>query len=148
MRLEGKIAIITGAAQGMGEAIARLFVAEGGRVVIADVLDGEGQAVAADIGEGSHYVHLDVSDETGWASLLDECVATFGTPDILVNNAGILRVASLAETTAAMLRSVLEVNLVGPVLGMKVVGGAMAEAGRGSIINVSSTGGLIGKVGS
>ena len=144
MRLQGKVAVITGAAQGMGEATARLFVAEGARVVLADVLDAEGRGVAADIGDGAHYVHLDVRDEAEWISVLDECVTTFGTPDILVNNAGILRVAPLFETTAAMLRDVLDVNLVGPVLGMKVVGGAMAEAGQGSIVNVSSTGGLIG----
>lgn len=144
MRLENKIAIITGAARGMGEAEARLFAAEGCRVVLADVLDREGNEVAADIGDAAHYVHLDVTDETGWSQLLAECVRTFGAPDVLVNNAGILRVAPILQTSTELLHEVLEVNLVGPILGMRVVGGAMAAAGRGSIINVASTGGLVG----
>jgi len=144
MRLENKIAIITGSARGMGEAEARLFAAEGCRVILADVLDQEGKEVAADIGAAAHFVHLDVTDEAEWARALEECRATYGVPDILVNNAGVLRVAPLAETTKALLHEVLDINLVGPVIGMRVVGAAMAAAGRGSIVNVSSTGGLVG----
>ena len=144
MRLENKIAIITGAARGMGEAEARLFAREGCRVVIADVLDREGKEVAASIGPSAHFVHLDVTDERAWETLLAECSETFGTPDILINNAGVLRVAPLLETTTEMLHEVIDVNLVGPILGMKVIGAAMEAAGRGSIVNVSSTGGLVG----
>jgi 3alpha(or 20beta)-hydroxysteroid dehydrogenase len=144
MRLEGKVAVITGAARGMGEAEARLFVAEGARVVLADVLESEAKGVAAELGDRAHAVRLDVADERSWIAALAEAVERFGTPDVLVNNAGILRVAPLLETSAALLHEVLEVNLVGPMLGMKVVGRAMAEAGRGSIINVSSTGGMVG----
>ena len=144
MRLDNKIAIITGAARGMGEAEARLFAREGCRVVVADVLDPEGKDVAASIGPSAHFVHLDVTDEQAWVAALAECSETFGTPDVLINNAGILRVAPLLETTTATLHEVIEVNLIGPILGMKVIGAAMATAGRGSIVNVSSTGGLVG----
>lgn len=144
-RLDGKIALVTGAARGMGEAEARLFAAEGARVVVADVLDAEAQAVAAAIGDAALAVHLDVTDEASWRDALAACRARFGgPPTVLVNNAGILHVAPLLALDVADLRRVLEVNLVGAFLGMKVVGGAMAEAGGGSIVNVSSTGGMIG----
>lgn len=143
-RLDGKVAIITGAARGMGGAEAHLFLREGARVVMADVLDDEGEALAATFGDGARYVHLDVTDERSWQDALDATRSTFGTPDVLVNNAGVLHAARLVDTELADLRRVLDVNLVGPFLGMKVVGAAMAEAGRGSIVNVSSTGGMIG----
>jgi len=143
-RLDGKVAIVTGSARGMGEAEARLFAAEGARVVLADVLDDEGRAVAEEIGERGRYVHLDVTDEAGWQAVLAATVVAFGPPDILVNNAGILRVTPLLTTEVADFRHVLDVNLVGGYLGMKVVGSSMAEQGRGSIVNVSSTSGLVG----
>lgn len=144
MRLEGKIAIVTGAARGMGEAEARLFAAEGARVVLADVLDTEAKAVAADIGARAHPVHLDVTDEAGWQAVLAETIETFGTPDVLVNNAGVLAVDPLLQLQEESLREVLDINLIGPILGMKTIGAAMADAGHGSIINVSSTGGMVG----
>lgn len=144
MRLSNKIAIVTGAARGMGEAEARLFVAEGAKVVVADVLDAEGKEVANDLGADAHFIHLDVTSELEWQQLLAETVDVFGTPDVLVNNAGILRVSPLLDTTEALLREVLDVNLIGPILGMKTVGAVMADAGRGSIVNVSSTGGMVG----
>jgi 3alpha(or 20beta)-hydroxysteroid dehydrogenase len=147
-RLDGKIAIVTGAARGMGEAEARLFAAEGASVVVADVLTEEAAAVAASIVEEHRgraiAVTLDVSSEASWQDALRVCREHFGTPDVLVNNAGILRVGALLGTKVEDLRQVLEVNLIGPFLGMQVVGGAMAEAGRGSIVNISSTGGMIG----
>jgi 3alpha(or 20beta)-hydroxysteroid dehydrogenase len=143
-RLDGKVAVITGAARGMGEADARLFAAEGARVLLTDVLDDEGEAVAASIGDPARYLHHDVADEAGWNDVLSAATDEFGVPDVLVNNAGILRTGQIADLDAADLQAVLAVNLVGPMLGMKVVGGAMAEAGRGSIINVSSTGGMVG----
>jgi len=128
----------------MGEAEARLFVAEGARVVIADVLDAEGEAVAADLGDAAVYVHLDVTDEASWRHTLERAEEHFGVPDVLVNNAGILRVARIVDLDRAVLDEVLATNLVGPILGMKVVGGRMVDAGRGSIVNVSSTGGMVG----
>lgn len=143
-RLDGRIAIVTGAARGMGEAIVRLFAAEGASVVVADVLDDEADAVAASIRTHVISAHLDVTDESSWRAVLAEAVDAFGTPDVLVNNAGILQMAPLVETTLESFRSVIDVDLVGPFLGMKVVGGAMADAGRGSIVNTSSAAGMIG----
>jgi 3alpha(or 20beta)-hydroxysteroid dehydrogenase len=143
-RLDGKVAIITGAARGMGEAEARLFAAEGARVVLADVLAEEGAAVAADIGDAARFVPLDVTDEAGWVDLLAVTTDEFGCPDVLVNNAGVLVPSPIRDLDVEQLRHVLDVNLLGPILGVKVVGAAMADAGRGSIVNVSSTGGLLG----
>ncbi|HTY72418.1 MAG TPA: glucose 1-dehydrogenase [Actinomycetes bacterium] len=143
-RLEGKVALITGAARGMGAAEARLFVAEGARVVITDVLDVEGKVLAEDLGPSAMYVHLDVTDEHEWNVARAVAERTYGRLSVLVNNAGILHYGSLAETSKDDFERVLAVNLVGPFLGMKVVGGAMAAGGGGSIVNVSSTGGLIG----
>ena len=143
-RLDGKIAVITGGARGMGETEARLFVAEGARVVVADVLDAEGQAVVADLGPAAAYRHLDVTDEGQWRALLADTVDRFGSPDVLVNNAGILRSGTVLETDLATFHEVLDINLVGPFLGMKTVGAAMVEAGHGSIVNISSIGGMVG----
>jgi 3alpha(or 20beta)-hydroxysteroid dehydrogenase len=128
----------------MGKAEAKLFADEGARVVIADVLDAEGQEVADSLGPSCRFVHTDVRDEAAWIGLLDETVSAFGIPDVLINNAGILHVAPIIETELADFERVLAINLIGPFLGMKVIGRAMAEAGRGSIVNVSSTGGLKG----
>jgi 3alpha(or 20beta)-hydroxysteroid dehydrogenase len=143
-RLDGKVAIITGAARGMGAVEARLFVAEGARVVVADVLDDDGAGIVADLGPAARYHHLDVTVEQDWVDTLAAATDAFGTPDVLVNNAGVLRVSPLLAETEQQFRAVLDVNLVGPFLGMRVVGAAMAAAGHGSIVNVSSTGGMIG----
>jgi 3alpha(or 20beta)-hydroxysteroid dehydrogenase len=144
-RLDGKVAVVTGAARGMGAAEARLFVREGAKVAIADVLDEEGKSLADELAPRAVFVHVDVTDEDDWTEALDVVTRTFGVPDVLVNNAGILRYSPLLQTDTATFTQVLAVNLVGPFLGMKVVGGAMVAAGRpGSIVNVSSTGGLVG----
>lgn len=143
-RLAGKVAIITGAARGMGAEEARRFVSEGARVVIADILDAEGEAVAAELGPHARYFHLDVTDEVGWVAALEATQDAFGRPDVLVNNAGILRYSPLLSMAKEDFETILAVNLVGPFLGMKVIGGAMAAGGGGSIVNVSSTGGLVG----
>lgn len=143
-RLDGKVAIITGAARGMGAVEARLFVAEGAKVVVADVLDEDGAEVADSLGSSARYEHLDVTSEHDWVNILAATTAAFGTPDVLVNNAGVLSVSPLLTETEEHFRAVLDVNLVGPFLGMRVVGAAMADSGRGSIVNVSSTGGMVG----
>ena len=144
MRVLGKVAIVTGAARGMGEAMARLLAAEGARVIIADVLDEDGQRVADDLGDQAVYMHLDVTSSDEWRALLSTTESTFGVPDILVNNAGILRTGTVVATEPDVFREVVDVNLTGAFLGMRTIGGEMANHGRGSIVNVSSTGGLIG----
>lgn len=143
-RLEGKVAIITGGARGQGEAEARLFAAEGAKVVVADVLEADGRAVAASIGGGARFESLDVSDEESWRAVVASTEATFGPPTILVNNAGILAFNPVRHQDATEFRRVLDVNLVGPFLGIKAVVPAMKRAGRGSIVNISSTGGMEG----
>jgi 3alpha(or 20beta)-hydroxysteroid dehydrogenase len=143
-RLEERTVVITGAARGIGEAIARLFVEEGANVVITDVLDEEGESLAAGLGARAIWARHDVTDEASWRRVLETTTDTFGVPHVLVNNAGILRVGPLLDAPVSDLRDALEVNLVGPYLGMKVVGGAMAAAGRGSIVNVSSIAGMVG----
>ena len=142
-RLDGKIAIITGAARGQGEAEARLFAREGAKVVLTDVLDNDGQRVADDI--GASYEHLDVRHEEAWKSLTESVVAQHGRIDVLVNNAGILLSVPLIDTTLEDYKRVIEVNQVGVFLGMRAIARSMKEIGNaGSIINISSLAGLQG----
>ena len=145
-RLDGKVALISGAARGMGAEEARLFVAEGARVVIGDVLEGELKQLAAELGDAALAVHLDVTEEDEWTAAVASTVATFGRLDVLINNAGILGIPlPLAMTPVDQYRRVIEVNQVGVFLGMKSVVGAMADSGGGSIINISSIDGLLGQ---
>lgn len=146
-RLDGKVALITGAARGQGEAEARRFVAEGARVVLADVLDEEGSKVAGSLGEAATYVHHDVSLEEDWSNAIATTVQRFGRLDVLVNNAGILHVAPVAEITLDDYMRVVRVNQVGCLLGMRAAIPEMARGGGGSIINVSSTAGIEGQAG-
>lgn len=143
-RLEGKVAIISGAARGQGAAEAKRFVEEGAKVMIADVLEDEAQATASDLGDAAIAVRLDVTDEDQWHLAVTICVETFGLPTVLVNNAGIVGFHQLINTPLDDFKRMLDVNLVGTFLGMRTVAPAMAEAGGGSIINISSTGGLTG----
>jgi 3alpha(or 20beta)-hydroxysteroid dehydrogenase len=143
-RLDEKIAFITGAASGMGAAAARLFAAEGARVVLTDVADPAGEAVAAEIGEAASYVHLDVSDEDGWTQAMAHAKERFGPPTVLFNNAGILMFAPLAATTLEDYLLVVRVNQVGVFLGMRAAIEPMTAAGGGSIVNVSSIEGVFG----
>jgi len=143
-RLDGKVALISGAARGQGEAEARLFVEEGARVVLGDVLDDRGELVAKDLGDAARYAHLDVRDEASWQSAIALAESEFGPVSVLVNNAGILRWSALAETPVEQFREVFEVNQLGPFLGMKTVVPSMVKAGGGSIANISSTNGLGG----
>jgi 3alpha(or 20beta)-hydroxysteroid dehydrogenase len=143
-RLDGKVALISGAARGMGQAEARLFAAEGAQVAVCDVLDLEGKAVAAEIGASALYLHLDVTSEDAWAEAVAATTSAFGKLDVLVNNAGIAESAPLAETTLDSYRRVIDVNQVGVFLGMKAVIDPMTAAGGGSIVNISSIDGMVG----
>ena len=144
MRLEGKVALVTGGARGQGEAAARAFVEEGAKVVIADILDTEGEKLAVDLGENAVYQHLDVSDERGWTVAIARTIAEIGEPTVLVNNAGILHFSELGKTTLADYERVIRVNQIGTFLGMRSVVEPMTAAGGGSIVNVSSVEGLAG----
>ena len=146
-RLDGKVTLITGAARGQGEATARVFAAEGATVVLGDVLDAEGEQVAAALGKRALYVRHDVRDEESWRRYVTTARERFGRIDALVNNAGILRVAPIASITLEEYMQVITVNQVGCLLGMKAVIPAMAEVGHGSIVNVSSTCGFEGTAG-
>ena len=141
-RLEGKVALISGAARGIGEADARLFVEEGARVVLGDVLDPEGERVASELGDRASYLHLDVSDPSSWDAAVAHARERFGRLDVLVNNAGILRFSRIEDTSIEEYEAVIKVNQVGAFLGMKAALPALREAGGGSIVNISSTAGL------
>ncbi|HIN35056.1 MAG TPA: glucose 1-dehydrogenase [Dehalococcoidia bacterium] len=147
MRLKGKVALITGAARGQGAAEARLFAQEGAKVILADVTDQEGIAVAAEIAEAGGdaiYVHLDVANEDEWYAAIQSGVAAFGKLDILVNNAGIWRRGHVMETSSEQWDDIMDVNAKGVFLGTKAAIPEMRKAGGGSIVNISSTAGLVG----
>ena len=147
MRLKNKVALITGAASGMGESAARIFAEEGARVMLADILEDEGAAVAAAIkssGGEAGFVALDVSKEEQWRSAIDGTVAMFGRIDILVNNAG-LSGAVTDRMDVAYFDQLMAVNARGNFLGMKYVIPAMKQSGGGSIVNMSSMSGIIGQ---
>ncbi|MDQ3106728.1 MAG: glucose 1-dehydrogenase [Actinomycetota bacterium] len=146
-RLSGKVALITGAARGQGAAEARLFAAEGAKVVISDILDVEGEIVAKDIGDAVHFVHHDVTSETDWERAVAETTDAFGRLDVLVNNAGVFRITPLATTSAEDFLSVIRINQLSTFLGMQAVIGSMTAAGGGSIVNISSIAGLRGSSG-
>jgi 3alpha(or 20beta)-hydroxysteroid dehydrogenase len=147
MRLEGKVAIVTGGARGQGLTAAELFVREGARVVLADILDGEGKDAAGTLGENAHFVHLDVTQEEDWRNAVAESRERFGDVTVLLNSAGILKFGKLREMPLAEYMQVINVNQVGVFLGMQAVFESMKAAGGGSIINVSSVEGLRGSHG-
>jgi len=146
-RLDGKVALISGGARGMGEQEARLFAAEGASVVITDVLDDDGKQTAADIGAAATYHHHDVTRETDWTSVVDAVLAEHGQIDVLINNAGIFRFGATTTTTEDEYRQIIDVNQVGVFLGMKTVLPHMIERRSGSVINISSVAGLMGSPG-
>lgn len=137
-RLAGKVAVITGAARGTGAEVARLFVRSGAKVVIADILDDMGEQLAAELGDTACYLHMDVTSQGDWEAAIGESESRFGVVNVLVNNAAILHLGTIAETSPDDFRKVLDVNLVGPMLGIKVITPAMRRAGGGSIVNVAS----------
>jgi 3alpha(or 20beta)-hydroxysteroid dehydrogenase len=146
-RLEGKVAIVTGAARGTGEATARLFVDEGARVVLADVRDESGEGVAKELGDAARYEHLDVTSEDDWKCVVDRTTKVFDAPNVLVNNAAILHMAAIVDTTLADFERVVRVNQLGTFLGIRAVVEAMKSSGGGSIVNISSIDGLRGQNG-
>jgi 3alpha(or 20beta)-hydroxysteroid dehydrogenase len=142
-RLEGKVALISGAARGMGEQTARIFVREGAKVVLGDILP-EVKDVATSLGESALGVTLDVTDAQSWRDAVAAAEERFGKVDVLVNNAGILVMEELARTTDETFKRIFDVNAYGPFLGMREVAPAIERAGGGSIVNLSSVEGLGG----
>ncbi|WP_327429553.1 SDR family NAD(P)-dependent oxidoreductase [Streptomyces sp. NBC_01236] len=141
-KLDGRVVLITGAARGQGEQEARLFAAEGADVVVADVLDDQGEALAKEI--GARYVHLDVSQEADWHSAVAAAKSAYGRIDGLVNNAGILRFNELVATPLDEFQQIVQVNQVGVFLGIKTVAPEIEAAGGGTIVNTASYAGLTG----
>ncbi len=149
MRMKDKVALVTGAASGMGAATARLFAREGAKaVVIADILDADGKAVVDDIeraGGTAMYLHLDVSDEAAWKATVDKTVAAYGGLDVLVNNAGISGSAEQDLYDTQAWNRLMGINATGVFLGMKHGIAAMTKRGKGSVVNLSSISGIVGQ---
>jgi 3alpha(or 20beta)-hydroxysteroid dehydrogenase len=143
-QLSGKVTIITGGAGGLGAAFARHIVARGGNVVVADLLDDEGKALADELGPPARYTHLDVTDPDHWSAAVQFTLAEFGVLNGLVNNAGVSTGQYIEHEPVDHFRTVLEVNLVGVFNGLQAAIGPMRSAGGGSIVNISSAAGLFG----
>jgi 3alpha(or 20beta)-hydroxysteroid dehydrogenase len=149
-RLDGKVALISGGARGQGATEAQFFAREGAKVVLGDILDVQGRQVEAEVkasGGEATYVHLDVTNEEHWRAAVDTAVRRYGKLDILVNNAGILLRKAIEEMTVEEWDRIMAINLKGVFLGTKHAIPAMRSAGGGSIINISSTAGLVGSPG-
>ncbi|AFR28775.1 SDR family oxidoreductase [Arthrobacter sp. Rue61a] len=143
-RLTDKVALISGAARGLGAEFARELAAEGACVVIGDVLDEDGSQLAEDIGPSARFVHLDVRNYDEWSGAVKEAEREFGRLDILVNNAGVVRSAPIDEHTLDDWNLVIDINLTGSFHGIRAAATALKASGRGSIINISSDAGLQG----
>jgi 3alpha(or 20beta)-hydroxysteroid dehydrogenase len=146
-RLDGKVALITGAARGQGAAEARLFVDEGAHVMLSDLRDDDGEILAKELGERAAYRHHDVASEDDWAEAVSATVEAFGRLDVLVNNAGVFAVIGMTMTSLDEYMRVVTINQVGTFLGMKAVAETMIGQSSGSIINISSVAGLGGSAG-
>jgi NAD(P)-dependent dehydrogenase (short-subunit alcohol dehydrogenase family) len=147
MRLQGKVAIVTGGASGMGRSEATIFAREGARVMVADILDNEGEAVAKSIGDAARFRKLDVTSERDWEALIAATEREFGKLDILVNNAGISGTYQPDLTSTEAWDRVMDINAKGVFLGMKHAHPAMQRAGGGAIVNISSISGFAGQLG-
>ena len=143
-RLQDKVIIITGAAQGMGATHARLCIAAGAKVVLTDINTEKGQALASELGSNALFIQHDVTSEDDWAQVIAKTAARFGTVNVLVNNAGITQSKSILDTSLADYRRILEINQVSVFLGMQAVIPSMQKNQQGSIINISSINGLVG----
>lgn len=146
-RLNERVAIVTGGARGIGAAVARLFATEGAAVTVADVLDTEGERLAAELGGPARYAHLDVSAEDGWQTVVADTERELGPVSVLVNNAGILEWGTIEEQPLESFRRIIDVNLQGSWLGMRTVAPSLRRAGGGVIVNISSLAGLTGYAG-
>ncbi len=146
-RFDKTIALVTGGARGMGAEHVRGLVAEGARVVIGDVLEEEGKALAADLGSNAVFVKLDVTKEQDWEAAIAAAEKLGGPLTLLVNNAGVLAMAPLADMPTADFKRVIDINLLGTFLGIRYAVPPMRKAGGGVIINISSTGGMVGYAG-
>jgi NAD(P)-dependent dehydrogenase (short-subunit alcohol dehydrogenase family) len=142
MRLGGKVALITGGASGMGQSEAVIFAREGAKVVVADVLEAEGQKVADGLGGAGRFVRLDVTSEAAWQQAVATAVSTFGKIDVLVNNAGISGTFDPDTMSTSAWDRLMDVNAKGTFLGMKHAIPEMEKAGGGAIVNISSVSGL------
>jgi NAD(P)-dependent dehydrogenase (short-subunit alcohol dehydrogenase family) len=147
MRLEGKVAIVTGGASGMGRSEAAIFAREGARVMVADILDAEGEQVAKAIGDAARFRRLDVTSESDWAAVVAATERELGKVDILVNNAGISGTYTSDLASSEAWDRVMDINAKGVFLGMKHVHPAMERAGGGAIVNISSISGFTGQLG-
>lgn len=145
-RLSGKTVVLSGGARGMGEVHARRMIAEGAKVHITDVLEEQGRALASELGQNAMFSTADVASEADWQRVVAETESAFGTINVLVNNAGIATRSPITETSEADYRRTIDINQIGVFLGMKAVIPSMRRAGGGSIVNVSSIAGLIGRV--
>ena len=143
-RLQGKVAVITGGARGMGAETAKLFAAEGASVVITDILTQEGEALAAQIGDKALFVRHDVRNEDEWQAVAAQAQARFGRIDVLVNNAAIVHFSAIETLVKEDIERVLGINVVGTLLGIKTIGPVLKQQGKGAIINISSIDGLRG----
>lgn len=143
-RLQDKVIIITGAAQGMGATHARLCIEAGAKVVLTDINAEKGQALAAELGNQALFIQHNVTSEDDWAQVIAATQAHFGTINVLVNNAGITQSKSILETSLDDYRRILEINQVSVFLGMKAIIPSMQASKQGSIINISSINGLVG----
>jgi 3alpha(or 20beta)-hydroxysteroid dehydrogenase len=139
--------IVTGGARGMGASHARGFIAEGANVVIADVVDQEGQSLADELGDHAIFTHLDVTSDADWAARVTAAENAFGPVSVLVNNAGIVHFALIADTTPAAWSRVIDINLTGTYLGIRALASSMRKAGGGAIVNISSGAGMSGVFG-
>ncbi|MEK4628045.1 MAG: glucose 1-dehydrogenase [Solibacillus sp.] len=142
-RLDNKVVIITGAAQGMGASHAKLFVEQGAKVVLTDLNEEKGNAFATELGENAIFVKQNVTSEEDWATVIAKAEETFGPVNVLVNNAGITMAKNMLEVTLEEYRRIVDINQVSVFLGMKAVAGSMMKAGGGSIVNISSMNGLV-----
>lgn len=142
-RLENKVAIITGSAQGMGAEHARLFISEGAKVVLTDLNEEKGQALAAELGENAVFVKQNVTSEEDWATVLATAEEKFGPVNVLVNNAGITMAKNMLDVTVEEYKRIVDINQLSVFIGMKTVASSMQKAGGGSIVNISSMNGLV-----
>jgi 3alpha(or 20beta)-hydroxysteroid dehydrogenase len=143
-RLAGKVALVSGGARGLGAAHARAIVAEGGQVVIGDLLDDEGHDLATELGDAARYVHLDVTSPEDWAAAVSTAVDSFGLLNVLVNNAGIWDHGAIGEYTIEQWNRILSINLTGTFLGITAARDALVASAPSSIVNTSSLAGMYG----